>query len=105
MKIEVEHVFKYYVSLSYNLRSMDVPVYTNIDFMKKYDGEPCETTMPMCEQDIKNLVFTKEKIEELKKEFCKRIMESEDPFDISCVDWDGGYLVEESELLENQKHE
>ena len=36
MKIEVEHVFKYYVSLSYNLRSMDVPVYTNIDFMKKY---------------------------------------------------------------------
>lgn len=105
MEIEVEHVFKYYVSLSYNLRSMDVPIYTNIDFMKKYDGELCETAMPKCEQDIKNLVFTKEKIEKLKKEFCKRIMESENPFDISCVDWDGGYLVEESELLENQKHE
>ena len=102
MKIEVDHVFKYRVSLNSDLDTIDVPVYTNIDFMKRYGNEPYETSMPKCEQDIEDIVFTKKKIDELKKELCKKIMESENPFNISCVDWDGGYLVEESDILENK---
>lgn len=43
--------------------------------------------------------FTKEKIEELKQKFIKEIQESENPFDIYCVDRDGGYNVKEEELF------
>ena len=102
MKIEVEHVFKYMVSLKSDLDTIDVPVYTNIDFMAQYGNEPYETSMPKCEQFIEDIVFTKEKINELKKALCKKIMETENPFLISCADWDGGYLVEESDLLEHK---
>ncbi len=102
MKIEVDHVFKYMVSLKSDLDMIDVPVYTNIDFMEQYRNEPYETSMPKCEQFIEDIVFTKEKINEIKKALCKKIMETENPFLISCVDWDGGYLVEESDLLEHK---
>lgn len=102
MKIEVDHVFQYRVSLNSDLDTINVPVYTNIDFMAQYGEEPYETSMPKCEQCIEDIVFTKAKINELKKELCKKIMESESPFNISCVDWDGGYLVEESDILENK---
>lgn len=102
MKIEVDHVFEYRVSLKSDFDMIDVPVYTNIDFMKQYGDEPYETSMPKCEQCIEDIVFTKARINELKKELCKKIMESENPFNISCVDWDGGYLVEESDILENK---
>ena len=61
-------------------------------FRKNYRGLPGKP----------DIVFTKAKINELKKELCKKIMESENPFDISCTDWDGGYLVEESDLLEHK---
>ena len=102
MKIKVDHVFQYRVSLDSDLDTIEVPVYTNIDFMEQYGNEPYETSMPKCEQCIEDIVFTKEKVNELKKELCKKIMETENPFLISCVDWDGGYLVEESDLLENK---
>ena len=102
MKIEVDHVFQYRVSLNSDLDTIEVPVYTNVDFMAQYGNEPYETSMPKCEQCIEDIVFTKKKIDELKKELCKKIMESENPFNISCVDWDGGYLVEESDILENK---
>lgn len=102
MKIEVDHVFQYRVSLDSDLDTIEVPVYTNVDFMAQYGNEPYETSMPKCEQCIEDIVFTKKKIDELKKELCKKIMESENPFNISCVDWDGGYLVEESDILENK---
>lgn len=48
---------------------------------------------------VKNLYFTPERIQEIKEEMCKKIMET--PLMIECVDSDGGYRVEESELLEN----
>lgn len=102
MKTIAENVFQYRVALKYDFDEVTVPVYTNIDFMKQYGNEQYETSMPKCEQCIENIVFTKEKIEELKKNLCKKIMESENPFSISCVDWDGGYLVEESDLLEHK---
>jgi hypothetical protein len=28
-------------------------------------------------------------------------MEDPNPFNISCTDWDGGYEIDESQLLEN----
>lgn len=43
--------------------------------------------------------FTKEKIEVLKLKFIKEIIESENPFDIYCIDRDGGYFVTEDMLF------
>lgn len=104
MKVKAEHIFKYKISLNSNLDNDENFIYTNFDFMKKYDDikMPLEESMPRVENDIQQLVFNKEKINKLKLEFCKRIMDCENPFTISCVDWDGGYEVDESNLLENQ---
>ena len=52
------------------------------------------------EKKVQDKYFTPERIEELKKEFCRRIMESENPFMISCTDTDGGYNVTEDELFD-----
>ena len=49
---------------------------------------------------IEKKYFTKDKIEELKEIFIKKIRESENPFDISCVDMDGGYNITEDQLFD-----
>jgi len=104
MKVEVEHVFQYAVSLNSDLDYLRLPVYTNFDFTKKYEdvGMSQFESHLRVEDDIKDIVFNKEKIEQLKKELCEKIMACENPFNICCVDWDGGYLVEEKDILENQ---
>ena len=48
---------------------------------------------------VKERYFTPERIQEYKDYFCKLIQESENPFDIHCVDWDGGWNVTEEELF------
>ena len=50
------------------------------------------------EQLVKEKYFTKEKIDEYKKEFIKMIEETENPFDIYCYDEDAGYKITENEL-------
>ena len=49
---------------------------------------------------VQKKYFTKERIEELKEEFIRKIRESDNPFDISCVDTDSGYNVTQEELFD-----
>ena len=93
-------VFKYSVHLKNDF--LYETVYT------KPFPEPSIVTMSSTErhklnEHEENLVlekyFTKEKIEELKQKFIRQIQESENPFDIYCVDRDGGYNVKEEELF------
>ena len=51
------------------------------------------------EQFVKEKYFTKEKINELKKEFIKMIEESENPFNIYCYDEDRDYNITENEIF------
>lgn len=43
--------------------------------------------------------FTQNKIDTLKDKLIKMIKESKNPFNIRCVDVDGGYNVTEDELF------
>lgn len=52
---------------------------------------------------VQDKYFTKEKIAELKKKLIDKIMDSKNPFDISCTDYDGGYNVTEDELFDLEK--
>ena len=102
-RLEAEHVYRYDVTLNIDLD--EEYVYTNIDFFKKLglDGWDSWDAMNQVEDHIQNLVFTKEKIEELKKKVCEKIMASPNPFEIQCGDVDGGYYIEsENDLLENK---
>ena len=93
-------VFKYSVCLKND--SLYETVYT-----KPFPEPPIGTATDEERHELhdrqENLVlekyFTKEKIEELKQKFIKEIQESENPFDIYCVDRDGGYNVKEEELF------
>lgn len=49
---------------------------------------------------VEKKYFTKDKIEELKEIFIRKIRESENPFNILCVDMDGGYNVTEDQLFD-----
>ena len=65
---------------------------------KDYDER---TALSLEEKEVlvQEKYFTKEKIDELKQQLVEKIMSEENPFDISCVDVDGGYLVTEKELF------
>jgi hypothetical protein len=104
--MDVNHVFKYTIHLKGDIRLPDERIYTNIDFCDRVEKQNPDIKdswelMRKTEDEIESIYFTKEKIDQLKKELCKRIMEDPNPFNISCTDWDGGYEVDESELLEN----
>ena len=102
-RLEAKHVFRYDISLDVDLES--VYIYTNIDFCEKLGDDESDTceVMNKVEDHIQNLVFTKEKIEELKKKVCEKIMNTDNPFYIQCGDWDGGYYIDsENDLLENK---
>ena len=93
-------VWKYRVSLKCGFEDKDVVVYTkrfpDPIFINEDDFEKeCERR----ENLVKDKYFTKEKIEELKQEFINRIQECENPFNICCVDTDGGYNVTEDQLF------
>lgn len=48
---------------------------------------------------VKEKYFTQQKIDELKLKFIQKIKECKNPFDICCVDRDGGYNVTEKDLF------
>lgn len=99
-------VWKYRVTLKSELEDKTIVVYTkpfpNPIFVdeNEYDQE-CKRR----EDLVQERYFTKEKIEEIKQEFIKRIQESDNPFDIYCVDTDGGYNVTEDELFNLDEHD
>lgn len=55
------------------------------------------------EESLAEAYFTKEKIDELKQQLIKQILESENPFSINCTDEDGGYLVVDEDIWRGHK--
>ena len=93
-------VFKFRCSLKWELSDDDVYVYTR-PFPDVLENDESKADKY---EDEENLViskyFTKEKIEELKDKFIKRIQSSDNPFDIHCVDRDGNWYVTKDELFD-----
>ena len=79
---------------------IDISVYVK-PFPEDYSltDEEMEKVVKKHEDLVQSKYFTKERIEELKKEFIKKIQESDNPFKISCVDIDGGYEITEEKLF------
>ena len=95
-KIVDNDVFKFRCTLKWYLVEDDITVYTRPfpDNVKEMDNQ---TSLVM------EKYFTTEKIDELKQMFIQRIQECENPLDIVCVDWDGGYEVTEDMLFDVEK--
>lgn len=104
--MEAKHVFRYDVHLKYDIGHFRRYISTNIDFCEKHKEKNSSemdelNQMQLVEDEIEKIYFTKEEIDQLKHELCERIMNDPNPFSFFCSDWDGGYEVDESELLEN----
>lgn len=104
---ECKHVFVFRTAFHY--KSSDECIKTNIDFFeiaRKKLSSPDNNSESDCihwaEEKVKELYFTPERIQQLKEELCREIMESNNPFTITCVDLDGGYSYEQGELLEDK---
>jgi hypothetical protein len=95
-------VFKYRLSLKEDLNLFkEVNVYVK-PFPNPWDDDyDEENEMSLYEKEdfLKEKFFTKEKIQELKNEFLIKFISEENPFDISCIDVDGGYNVTEAQLF------
>ncbi len=111
-KKECEHVFKYRVRLRDDIEETEKTVKTNVDFfekvdrkyktLKKEDPRGYEyKQLTLAENMVQDIYFTKEVIQEMKEELCRRIMDTRNPFHIFCCDLDGGYEYDEGELLED----
>lgn len=96
-KVNCKNVFTFHAYLKNAF--IEVPIYTNIDFFG--NDERVNKEALNAEEFVEQKYFTKERIEELKRKMCEQIMSCDNPFDISCLDYDGDYVVEESDLLEN----
>lgn len=92
-------VFRFRISLQDD--TMDRTVYTKPfpNIIASTDEEFYDA-MQKEEDLVEEKYFTKERIEELKEEFIRKIRDTENPFNICCVDRDGGYNVTEDELLD-----
>lgn len=98
-------VWRYRISLNWETDSVEKTIYTK-PFPDYYEL-PVEKRLTMSPEEywdwqedlVKEKYFTKERIQEYKDYFCKLIQESENPFDIACVDTDGGYNVTEEQLF------
>lgn len=91
-EVKCKHIFKFHVYID---EPLEVFVYTNEDPFKDVDN------LYEGEDKIHEKYFTQERIDELKRKMCEWIMSQDNPFQISCADYDGDYYVDDSELLEN----
>lgn len=97
-------VFVFRISLKDELELNDITVYTKPfpdllllgkscteeDWYKEYNKQ---------EDLVQEKYFTQQKIDELKLKLIQKIQECKNPFNICCVDRDGGYNVTEDELF------
>jgi len=97
-------VFRFGISLKSELKLDDITVYTKPfpdlpllgkeateeDWYKEYDKQ---------EEFVQEKYFTQQKIDELKLKLIQKIQECKNPFNICCVDRDGGYNVTEDQLF------
>ena len=94
-------VFKYRVSLNSDIELDNITVYVKPfpqPWHKDYD-ESKDLSLEEKEDLVQEKYFTKEKIAELKQKLIEKINAEENPFDIYCVDVDGGYNVTEDKLF------
>ena len=99
-------VWKYRIELNWDINSIERTIYTKpfpdyyeLPIYKRMKYQTSEKYFDEQEEIVKEKYFTKKRIEELKKIFIKQIQESENPFNICCVDMDGGYNITEDELF------
>ena len=95
-------VFKFRIQIDNDLFNKEITVYTKLfpefilgelnekEWYKEYNKQ---------EELVQEKFFTQEKINELKQEFIKKIQECKNPFNIYCVDRDGGYNVTEDQIF------
>lgn len=94
-------VFKYRVSLKSDLDLNYVTVYVK-PFPQPWDKDYDESKELSLEEEedlVQEKYFDKERIAELKRKLIEKIEAEENPFDIYCVDVDGGYNVTEDQLF------
>lgn len=96
-------VFKFNVSLGWDFKDKDIVVYTkpfpDLPRGERKSPEEIQKFYDSQEEIVQKKYFTQEKIDELKQIFIQQILESDNPFDICCVDRDGGWNVTEDQLL------
>ena len=96
-------VWKYRIALNKDIDrtifTKPFPEYWMMDESERDKYEDSYDYWDKIEQLVKEKYFTKERIQEFKDYFCKLIQESENPFNICCVDQDGGWNVTEEELF------
>lgn len=92
-------VFKYRISFEkFKNISVYVKPFPNLIGTGLTDDE-IENECVRREDLVKEKYFTKEKINEFKKEFIKMIEESDNPFYIFCYDTDADYNITEEQLF------
>lgn len=103
MKKEIDNdVFVFDCVLKWDLsRINDITIYTKSFPSKGFVATDAE--LNAAEETVKKKYFTQEKINEFKQQLIQKIQECEDPFEICCVDIDGGYNVTEDMLFDVEK--
>lgn len=96
-------VFKFRISLNWDLNDEEIIIYTKPfpEFPHgKYKSEEQVQKFYDSQEDlVLEKYFTQQRIDDLKQKFIQKIQESPNPFNIVCVDRDGGYNVTEEELF------
>ena len=95
-------VFVFNCVLKWDLsRLNDITIYTKPFPSKRFVSTDQE--LDAAEKLVQKKYFTQERIDELKQQLIQRIQECENPFNICCVDMDGGYNVTEDMLFDIER--
>lgn len=96
-------VFRYRISLDRDFTDEEITIYTKPfpDFpVGKYKSEEQVQNFYDDQEDlVQEKYFTQKKIDELKLKLIQKIQECKNPFNICCVDRDGGYNVTKEQLF------
>jgi len=96
-------VFRFRVSLDRNFTDDEITIYTkpfpNFPIGEYKSEEQTQKFYDAQEDLVQEKYFTQKRIDELKLKFIQKIQECKNPFNIFCVDRDGGYNVTEKQLF------